>query len=109
MELEKVKGNSHTGAAAGAEEVEQVAEPLHLQIEVHPPVADVETPVAEEVRAERRGAAHREVGPAREVLRAPPAQIRPREREPHRVRCNRTRNPELPNFKSALLLLRRIN
>ena len=85
--MELVKGNRHTGAASGAEEVEQVAEPLHLQVEVHPPVADVETPVAEEVRAERRGAAHREVGPAREVLGAPPAQVGPHEREAQRVRC----------------------
>jgi len=53
---------------------------------VHTSVADVETPGAEEVRAERRGAANCEVSAGREVLRAATAQIRPHEREPHRVR-----------------------
>ena len=41
----------------------------------------------EEFRGERHGAADREVGPGREVLRGLPAQVRPHERQPHRVRC----------------------
>jgi hypothetical protein len=79
-------GSIRTGDAVGAEEADHVPEPLHLHVEVHH-VAHVETPVPEELRGERGGAAHREVGPAREVLGAPTAQVGPHEREAQRVRC----------------------
>lgn len=79
--------NIRTGEVAGAEEAPQLVEPLHLHVEVHPSVVHVETPFPEELRAERGGAAHREVGPAREVLGAPPAQVRPYERDPQRLSC----------------------
>jgi hypothetical protein len=86
--------------------VEQVPEPLHLHVAVHA-VTDVETPVQEELRAERRGATHREVGTAREVLRIPPAQVRPHEREAHRVRCSQT-NPDFPISTTTRIIDRSI-
>jgi hypothetical protein len=95
MEAEEVKMEDvHTGEVAGAEEVEQLAEPLHLHVEVHSVAHAVETPAPKEVRAKRRGAADGEVGPAGEVPRAPPAQVRPHERETQRLRCSHA-NPQI--------------
>jgi len=73
-------------AIGEAEEAEHVPEPLQLHVEVHY-VADVKTPVPEEVRGERRGATHREVGTVREVLGAAPAQVGRHERKPQSISC----------------------
>ena len=75
--------------------MEQVAKPLHLHVEPHLIAHVVETPRTDFIRAERRGAAHGEVGPAREVLRAPSAQIRPHEREAQRVRCDHVKESQI--------------